>query len=161
MWIRVYCGLTSVSVNCVPVRTELQHRGRTAHSICLSVFQVVFNITYANGQVYLNDFPMRSGVAHITCQTVICEYSFFFSLQYFLSMSSSNESLQFLRVLILCKFQHSRSKFPKLGKFSYWYVWKKILVPCIQVTLIGLHLNGWIWTQDSACLFRRMFCRTS
>ncbi|XP_010147856.1 PREDICTED: glycoprotein integral membrane protein 1-like, partial [Eurypyga helias] len=35
--------------------------------------QVVFNITYANGQVYLNDFPMRSGVAHITCQTVIVE----------------------------------------------------------------------------------------
>ncbi|XP_052537773.1 glycoprotein integral membrane protein 1 [Tympanuchus pallidicinctus] len=35
--------------------------------------QVVFNITYANGQVYLNDFPMRSGVAHITCQTVILE----------------------------------------------------------------------------------------
>ncbi|NP_001186315.1 glycoprotein integral membrane protein 1 precursor [Gallus gallus] len=35
--------------------------------------QVVFNITYVNGQVYLNDFPMRSGVAHITCQTVILE----------------------------------------------------------------------------------------
>ncbi|XP_048792142.1 glycoprotein integral membrane protein 1 [Lagopus muta] len=35
--------------------------------------QVVFNITYANGQVYLNDFPMRGGVAHITCQTVILE----------------------------------------------------------------------------------------
>lgn len=83
MWIRVYCGLTSVSVNCVPVRTELQHWGRTAHSICLSVFQVVFNITYANGQVYLNDFPMRSGVAHITCQTVICEYSFFFPCSIF------------------------------------------------------------------------------
>ncbi|KAK2531405.1 hypothetical protein Q9233_005657 [Columba guinea] len=40
--------------------------------------QVVFNITYVNGQVYLNDFPMKSGVAHITCQTVICEYSLFF-----------------------------------------------------------------------------------
>ncbi|KAM9383206.1 glycoprotein integral membrane protein 1 [Phaethornis superciliosus] len=35
--------------------------------------QVVFNITYVNGQVYLNDFPMKSGVAHITCQTVISE----------------------------------------------------------------------------------------
>ncbi|NXW27914.1 GINM1 protein, partial [Phaetusa simplex] len=35
--------------------------------------QVVFNITYVNGQVYLNDFPMKSGVAHITCQTVILE----------------------------------------------------------------------------------------
>ncbi|XP_015713584.1 glycoprotein integral membrane protein 1 [Coturnix japonica] len=35
--------------------------------------QVVFNITYVNGQMYLNDFPMRSGVAHITCQTVILE----------------------------------------------------------------------------------------
>ncbi|POI28217.1 hypothetical protein CIB84_008033, partial [Bambusicola thoracicus] len=35
--------------------------------------QVVFNITYVNGQVYLNDFPMRSGVAHVTCQTVILE----------------------------------------------------------------------------------------
>ncbi|OXB67302.1 hypothetical protein ASZ78_010726 [Callipepla squamata] len=35
--------------------------------------QVVFNISYVNGQVYLNDFPMRSGVAHITCQTAILE----------------------------------------------------------------------------------------
>ncbi|NXX92584.1 GINM1 protein, partial [Centropus bengalensis] len=35
--------------------------------------QVVFNVTYVNGQVYLNDFPMKSGVAHITCQTVIAE----------------------------------------------------------------------------------------
>uniref|UniRef100_A0A8C3DUE3 Glycosylated integral membrane protein 1 n=1 Tax=Corvus moneduloides TaxID=1196302 RepID=A0A8C3DUE3_CORMO len=35
--------------------------------------QVLFNITYVNGQVYLNDFPMKSGVAHITCQTVILE----------------------------------------------------------------------------------------
>ncbi|NWX97624.1 GINM1 protein, partial [Nothoprocta ornata] len=37
--------------------------------------QVVFNITYVNGQVYLNDFPMKSGVTHITCHTMICEYS--------------------------------------------------------------------------------------
>ncbi|XP_071405447.1 glycoprotein integral membrane protein 1 isoform X1 [Pithys albifrons albifrons] len=35
--------------------------------------QVLFNITYINGQVYVNDFPMKSGVAHITCQTVILE----------------------------------------------------------------------------------------
>ncbi|NXY81078.1 GINM1 protein, partial [Alcedo cyanopectus] len=35
--------------------------------------QVFFNITYVNGQVFLNDFPMRSGVAHITCQTIIVE----------------------------------------------------------------------------------------
>ncbi|XP_010215212.1 PREDICTED: glycoprotein integral membrane protein 1 [Tinamus guttatus] len=35
--------------------------------------QVVFNITYVNGQVYLNDFPMKSGVTHITCQTIIWE----------------------------------------------------------------------------------------
>ncbi|KFP28042.1 Glycoprotein integral membrane protein 1, partial [Colius striatus] len=35
--------------------------------------QVFFNITYVNGQVYLNDFPMKSGVAHIKCQTVILE----------------------------------------------------------------------------------------
>ncbi|NXM74435.1 GINM1 protein, partial [Serilophus lunatus] len=35
--------------------------------------QVLFNITYVNGQVYLNDFPMKSGVAHVTCQTVISE----------------------------------------------------------------------------------------
>ncbi|NXA39210.1 GINM1 protein, partial [Eudromia elegans] len=35
--------------------------------------QVVFNITYVNGQVYLNDFPMKTGVTHITCQTVISE----------------------------------------------------------------------------------------
>ncbi|NXL96065.1 GINM1 protein, partial [Alectura lathami] len=35
--------------------------------------QVVFNITYVSGQVYLNDFPMRSGVAHVTCQTVVVE----------------------------------------------------------------------------------------
>ncbi|KAF4796303.1 Glycoprotein integral membrane protein 1 [Turdus rufiventris] len=37
--------------------------------------QVLFNITYVNGQVYLNDFPMKSGVAHITCQTIILENS--------------------------------------------------------------------------------------
>uniref|UniRef100_U3KCB8 Glycosylated integral membrane protein 1 n=1 Tax=Ficedula albicollis TaxID=59894 RepID=U3KCB8_FICAL len=37
--------------------------------------QVLFNITYVNGQVYLNDFPMKSGVAHITCQTIILESS--------------------------------------------------------------------------------------
>ncbi|NWT59895.1 GINM1 protein, partial [Erythrocercus mccallii] len=35
--------------------------------------QVLFNITYVNGQVYVNDFPMKSGVAHITCQTIILE----------------------------------------------------------------------------------------
>ncbi|XP_017677558.1 PREDICTED: glycoprotein integral membrane protein 1 [Lepidothrix coronata] len=35
--------------------------------------QVLFNITYINGQVYVNDFPMKSGVAHVTCQTVILE----------------------------------------------------------------------------------------
>ncbi|XP_069708232.1 glycoprotein integral membrane protein 1 [Phaenicophaeus curvirostris] len=35
--------------------------------------QVVFNITYVNGQVYLNDFPIKSGVVHLTCQTVILE----------------------------------------------------------------------------------------
>ncbi|NWI17320.1 GINM1 protein, partial [Crypturellus soui] len=35
--------------------------------------QVAFNITYVNGQVYLNDFPMKSGVTHITCQTIILE----------------------------------------------------------------------------------------
>ncbi|NWH74165.1 GINM1 protein, partial [Piaya cayana] len=35
--------------------------------------QVVFNITYVNGQVYLNDFPMKSRVVHLTCQTIILE----------------------------------------------------------------------------------------
>ncbi|KAG8123741.1 putative LOC395778-like protein [Naja naja] len=33
--------------------------------------QVVLNITYVNGQVYVNDFPMKSGVTRIKCQTLI------------------------------------------------------------------------------------------
>ncbi|XP_020664027.3 glycoprotein integral membrane protein 1 [Pogona vitticeps] len=33
--------------------------------------QVVLNITYVNGQVYVNDFPLKSGVARIKCQTLI------------------------------------------------------------------------------------------
>ncbi|KAH0622370.1 hypothetical protein JD844_024626, partial [Phrynosoma platyrhinos] len=33
--------------------------------------QVVLNITYINGQVYVNDFPLRTGVARIKCQTLI------------------------------------------------------------------------------------------
>ncbi|XP_042312038.1 glycoprotein integral membrane protein 1 isoform X2 [Sceloporus undulatus] len=33
--------------------------------------QVVLNITYVNGQVYVNDFPLRTGVARIKCQTLI------------------------------------------------------------------------------------------
>lgn len=75
--------LTSVSRECVPLRAELQHRGRKC-TLILAVFQVLFNITYVNGQVYLNDFPMKSGVAHITCQTIICEYSLFlFYIFYF------------------------------------------------------------------------------
>ncbi|KAJ6660145.1 hypothetical protein lerEdw1_018072 [Lerista edwardsae] len=35
--------------------------------------QVVLNITYVNGQVYVNDFPLKSGVARIKCQTLILE----------------------------------------------------------------------------------------
>ncbi|XP_062953796.1 glycoprotein integral membrane protein 1 isoform X2 [Cynocephalus volans] len=33
--------------------------------------QVVLNITYENGQVYVNDFPVNSGVTRISCQTLI------------------------------------------------------------------------------------------
>ncbi|XP_004472853.2 glycoprotein integral membrane protein 1 isoform X2 [Dasypus novemcinctus] len=33
--------------------------------------QVVLNITYENGQVYVNDFPVKSGVTRISCQTWI------------------------------------------------------------------------------------------
>ncbi|XP_061480080.1 glycoprotein integral membrane protein 1 [Rhineura floridana] len=35
--------------------------------------QVVLNITYVNSQVYVNDFPLKSGVARIKCQTLILE----------------------------------------------------------------------------------------
>ncbi|XP_062980617.1 glycoprotein integral membrane protein 1 [Elgaria multicarinata webbii] len=35
--------------------------------------QVVLNISYVNGQVYVNDFPLKSGVARIKCQTLILE----------------------------------------------------------------------------------------
>ncbi|XP_066467386.1 glycoprotein integral membrane protein 1 [Tiliqua scincoides] len=35
--------------------------------------QVILNITYVNGQVYVNDFPLKSGVARIKCQTLILE----------------------------------------------------------------------------------------
>nr|XP_034964668.1 glycoprotein integral membrane protein 1 [Zootoca vivipara] len=37
--------------------------------------QVILNITYVNGQVYVNDFPLKSGVARIKCQTLILESS--------------------------------------------------------------------------------------
>ncbi|XP_032130387.1 glycoprotein integral membrane protein 1 isoform X2 [Sapajus apella] len=33
--------------------------------------QVVLNITYESGQVYLNDLPVNSGVTRISCQTLI------------------------------------------------------------------------------------------
>ncbi|KAL1770342.1 glycoprotein integral membrane protein 1 isoform X1 [Sigmodon hispidus] len=33
--------------------------------------QVVLNITYEDGQVYVNDFPVNSGVTRISCQTWI------------------------------------------------------------------------------------------
>lgn len=33
--------------------------------------QVVLNITYENGQVYINDLPVNSGVTRISCQTLI------------------------------------------------------------------------------------------
>ncbi|XP_050805785.1 glycoprotein integral membrane protein 1 isoform X1 [Gopherus flavomarginatus] len=35
--------------------------------------QVVFNITYNSGQIYVNDFPMKRGVTRIKCQTLILE----------------------------------------------------------------------------------------
>ncbi|XP_077206339.1 glycoprotein integral membrane protein 1 [Paroedura picta] len=35
--------------------------------------QVVLNITYVDGQVYVNDFPLKSGVTRIKCQTWILE----------------------------------------------------------------------------------------
>ncbi|XP_076189992.1 glycoprotein integral membrane protein 1 isoform X1 [Aptenodytes patagonicus] len=56
-------GQETIRVNVMMLKTNGEfHKG-----------QVVFNITYVNGQVYLNDFPMKSGVAHITCRTVILE----------------------------------------------------------------------------------------
>ncbi|XP_045699229.1 glycoprotein integral membrane protein 1 [Phyllostomus hastatus] len=33
--------------------------------------QVVLNVTYESGQVYVNDFPVNSGVTRISCQTLI------------------------------------------------------------------------------------------
>ncbi|KAM7136667.1 glycoprotein integral membrane protein 1 isoform 2-T2 [Molossus nigricans] len=33
--------------------------------------QVILNITYESGQLYVNDFPVNSGVTRITCQTLI------------------------------------------------------------------------------------------
>uniref|UniRef100_H9GRK8 Glycoprotein integral membrane 1 n=1 Tax=Anolis carolinensis TaxID=28377 RepID=H9GRK8_ANOCA len=33
--------------------------------------QVVLNISYINDQVYVNDFPLRSGVSRLKCQTLI------------------------------------------------------------------------------------------
>nr|XP_019602501.1 PREDICTED: glycoprotein integral membrane protein 1 [Rhinolophus sinicus] len=35
--------------------------------------QVLLNITYQSGQVYVNDFPVNSGVTRISCQTLIVE----------------------------------------------------------------------------------------
>nr|XP_014425033.2 glycoprotein integral membrane protein 1 [Pelodiscus sinensis] len=35
--------------------------------------QVVFNITYNYGQIYVNDFPMERGVTRIKCQALILE----------------------------------------------------------------------------------------
>ncbi|XP_043399061.1 glycoprotein integral membrane protein 1 isoform X3 [Chelonia mydas] len=35
--------------------------------------QVVFNITYNSGQIYVNDFAMKRGVTRIKCQTLILE----------------------------------------------------------------------------------------
>lgn len=37
----------------------------------MSKEQVVLNITYENGQVYINDLPVNSGVTRISCQTLI------------------------------------------------------------------------------------------
>ncbi|KAM8789012.1 glycoprotein integral membrane protein 1 [Rhynchonycteris naso] len=37
----------------------------------VSTEQVVLNITYESGQVYVNDFPVNSGVTRISCQTLI------------------------------------------------------------------------------------------
>lgn len=115
MWMQIYCFVWRQAVWSVFLWEQNCSIGPgTMHSFCLSVFQVVFNITYVNGQVYLNDFPMKSGVAHITCQTVICEYSLFFLLffpvGYLASLLFSNQSLQWLHVLVLCKPERCRSK---------------------------------------------------
>uniref|UniRef100_A0A8C2RRK5 Glycoprotein integral membrane protein 1 n=1 Tax=Capra hircus TaxID=9925 RepID=A0A8C2RRK5_CAPHI len=37
----------------------------------MSKEQVVLNLTYESGQVYVNDFPVNSGVTRISCQTLI------------------------------------------------------------------------------------------
>lgn len=78
LWMQIYCFVWCHSVwSAFFCEQNCSIWPGTIHSFCLSFFQVVFNITYVNGQVYLNDFPMKSGVAHITCQTVICEYYLF------------------------------------------------------------------------------------
>ncbi|XP_060061351.1 glycoprotein integral membrane protein 1 isoform X2 [Erinaceus europaeus] len=48
----------------IPVTTLKEDGG-------LSTEQVVLNITYESGQVYVNDFPVNSGVTRISCQTLI------------------------------------------------------------------------------------------
>uniref|UniRef100_H0XJG3 Glycoprotein integral membrane 1 n=2 Tax=Otolemur garnettii TaxID=30611 RepID=H0XJG3_OTOGA len=45
--------------------TTVQDDGET------SKIQVVLNITYESGQVYVNDFPVNSGVTRISCRTLI------------------------------------------------------------------------------------------
>nr|XP_051692795.1 glycoprotein integral membrane protein 1 isoform X2 [Oryctolagus cuniculus] len=40
----------------------------------ISEAQVVLNVTYETGQVYINDLPVSSGVTRISCQTLIEEY---------------------------------------------------------------------------------------
>uniref|UniRef100_A0ACB8GC68 Uncharacterized protein n=1 Tax=Sphaerodactylus townsendi TaxID=933632 RepID=A0ACB8GC68_9SAUR len=47
--------------------TVLQNNGNPQEG------QVVLNITYVKGQVYVNDFPLKSGVTRIKCQTLILE----------------------------------------------------------------------------------------
>lgn len=76
-------------------------------------------------------------------------FSFFF-LQYFLSLLSSNKSLPFWRVLILSKLQHSRSKFLKLGKFSYRCVWRNL--SALHSSHTDMLVSKWLNLNSRPCL---------
>ncbi|XP_007658461.2 glycoprotein integral membrane protein 1 isoform X1 [Ornithorhynchus anatinus] len=57
------CALDNIRINV----TLLNNDGE------LHEKQVVLNVTYDGGQIYVNDFPMKTGVSRIRCQTLIEE----------------------------------------------------------------------------------------
>ncbi|KYO37708.1 glycoprotein integral membrane protein 1 isoform B [Alligator mississippiensis] len=56
-------GQETIRVNVTVLRANGELQGK----------QVLFNVTYANGQVYVNDFLMKIGVIRIKCPTLIME----------------------------------------------------------------------------------------